>query len=181
MDPQTWHAQDYTQHYIADYKPFNFVDGIGVRHSIYVSGCLFRCPGCFNQAAQRFDYGRVFTDQDLEQILTDCAHEAVAGITLLGGEPFLNTPVCLKIVQALRQHYGTTKTIWAYSGYTFEQLYADQEDKHELLTYLDVLVDGPFELQKRDLTLAFRGSSNQRILDIPASLAHQQAIELKEV
>lgn len=175
MDPVNWQACDYTKCRIASYQPFTFVDGQGVRNSIYVSGCLFACKGCFNKAAQDFHYGTPFSKSLLEQIVADCGHEAIQGITLLGGEPFLNTPVCLEIVRAIRKNYQNTKDIWAYSGYTFEQLLKGSPDKQELLSFLDVLVDGPFDLKKRDLSLAFRGSSNQRILDIPRSLQEQKA------
>lgn len=170
MNPTKWQARDYTQCKLAAYQPFSFVDGIGVRNSIYVSGCLFACKGCFNQAAQRFDYGEDFTSEWLAKIVQDCAHEAISGITLLGGEPFLNTPVCLEITTAIRQTYGSTKDIWAYSGYTYEQLKTGSLDKQALLKTIDVLVDGPFEIAKRDTTLAFRGSSNQRIIDVNHSL-----------
>lgn len=173
MDPMSWEAQTYTKCRIASYQPFTFVDGQGVRNSIYVSGCLFACKGCFNQAAQNFEYGTLFDDDFLTKIVQDCGHEAIQGITLLGGEPFLNTPVCLQIVQAIRRTYGNKKDIWAYSGYTFEQLLHGSADKQTLLSYVDVLVDGPFDIKKRDLNLAFRGSSNQRIVDVKTSLATQ--------
>ena len=91
-------------------------------------------------------------------------------MTLLGGEPFLNTQVCLKLVNRFRDEFGKSKDIWSWSGYTFEELLLETEDKLELLSQIDVLVDGRFELAKRDLTLQFRGSSNQRIIDVKQSL-----------
>jgi len=96
--------------------------------------------------------------------------------TLLGGEPFLNTAVCLQVVRAVRATYGQKKDIWSWSGYTFEELLLESQDKLDLLAELDVLVDGRFDLSKRDLSLQFRGSSNQRILDVPASLKQKKAI-----
>lgn len=174
--PQEWLAETYSQNYIADYKPFNFVDGEGVRNSLYVSGCLFACEGCFNQAVQNFRYGKPFTKELEAQIIQDLSHEYVQGLTLLGGEPFLNTSVCLQIVNRVRQKFGTTKDIWSWSGYTFEELLGESEDKLALLAQIDVLVDGRFELTKRNLNLQFRGSSNQRILDVPKSLAAKKAI-----
>lgn len=174
--PKEWLAKDYSLQYIADYKPFNFVDGEGVRCSLYVSGCLFNCPGCYNKAAQNFHYGQPYT-QDLEdQIMADLAHDYVQGLTLLGGEPFLNTQVCLKLVHRLRQEFGHQKDVWAWSGYTWEELQKESADKLELLHNIDVLVDGRFILSKKDLTLQFRGSSNQRIIDVSKSLKAGKAV-----
>lgn len=173
--PGQWRSDTVSQRYVADYKPFQMVDGEGVRCSLYVSGCLFACEGCFNEAAWSFRYGSPYDDELEERILADLAHEAVQGFTLLGGEPFLNTGVCLQVVRRIRQEFERTKDIWCWTGYTFEQLLAEAEagspDKAELLQELDVLVDGPFEQTLKDLSLEFRGSSNQRVLDVPASLA----------
>lgn len=174
--PQEWQAKDYSQNYIADYKAFNFVDGEGVRNSLYVSGCLFACEGCFNKAIQNFHYGQPYTRELEEQIIADLRHDYVQGLTLLGGEPFLNTEVCLQIVKRVRAEFGTTKDIWSWSGYTFEELLLETEDKLELLSLIDILVDGRFELSKRNLNLQFRGSSNQRILDVPTSLEKKEAV-----
>ena len=185
--PGQWRSSLVSAGYVADYKPFVMVDGEGVRCSLYVSGCLFACEGCFNEAAWSFRYGRPHDDALEDRILADLAHEAVQGLTLLGGEPFLNTGVCLPLVQRVRERFGATKDVWCWSGYTFEQLLADgggddgsrgesDGDKVALLRELDVLVDGPFDVARRDLTLAFRGSSNQRVLDVPASLAAGAAV-----
>lgn len=174
--PKEWQAKDYSQNYIADYKPFNFVDGEGVRNSLYVSGCLFACKGCFNRAVQSFRYGKPFTQELEDQIINDLAPEYVQGLTLLGGEPFLNTEVCLRVVNRTREIYGTKKDIWSWSGYTFEELLQDTDDKLEMLSKIDILVDGRFELSKKDLNLQFRGSSNQRIIDVKKSLKAGQAI-----
>lgn len=168
--PKEWLASDYSRNNIADYKPFNFVDGEGVRCSLYVSGCLFACEGCFNKAAQNFKYGHPFTQELEDQIMEDLSQSYVQGLTLLGGEPFLNTEVCLRVVNRIRAQFGDTKDIWSWTGYTFEELLQDSEDKLELLNKIDILVDGRFELAKRDLTLQFRGSSNQRIIDVKKSL-----------
>lgn len=174
--PKEWQAKDYSQNYIADYKPFNFVDGEGVRNSLYVSGCLFACKGCFNKAVQSFRYGKPFTQELEDQVINDLAPEYVQGLTLLGGEPFLNTEVCLKVVNRSRATYGDKKDIWSWSGYTFEELLQDTTDKLDLLAKIDILVDGRFELSKKDLNLQFRGSSNQRIIDVKKSLKAGQAI-----
>ena len=174
--PKEWLAKDYSQNYIADYKPFNFVDGEGVRNSLYVSGCLFACEVCFNKAAQNIRYGKPFTPELEEQIIADLRNDYVQGLTLLGGEPFLNTDVCLQVVRRIRKEFGTTKDIWSWTGYTFDELLQDSEDKLELLSQIDILVDGRFELSKRDLKLQFRGSSNQRIIDVQKSLESNQVI-----
>lgn len=174
--PGQWRADRLSQGYVADYKPFMFVDGEGVRCSLYVSGCLFACEGCFNEATWSFRYGTPYTDELEERILADLAHESVQGLTLLGGEPFLNTGVCLRLVQRVRSRFGTGKDVWCWTGYTFEQLTAETPDKLALLEQVDVLVDGPFELARRDLTLRFRGSGNQRVLDVPRSLAAGRAV-----
>lgn len=141
-----------------------------------MSGCLFNCPGCYNKAAQNFHYGTPYT-QDLEdQIIEDLGHDYVQGLTLLGGEPFLNTQVCLKLIKRVRQEFGHQKDIWSWSGYTWEELLQDSADKLEMLSLIDILVDGRFLLAKKDLTLQFRGSSNQRIIDVPKSLATGEVV-----
>ncbi|EGO2591512.1 anaerobic ribonucleoside-triphosphate reductase activating protein [Enterococcus faecalis] len=174
--PQEWKTEDYSQKKIADYKAFNFVDGEGVRNSLYVSGCLFACEGCFNKAVQNFNYGTSFTESLMNQIIEDLSHDYVQGLTLLGGEPFLNTDVCLSVVKRVRETFGSAKDIWSWSGYTFEELLLETPDKLELLHSIDILVDGRFELAKRNLNLQFRGSSNQRIIDVPKSLAAGKAV-----
>lgn len=174
--PQEWLAQDHSLQYVADYKPFNMVDGEGVRCSLYVSGCLFNCPGCYNRVAQNFHYGKPYTQQLEDQIIQDLSHSYVQGLTLLGGEPFLNTQVCLKLVRRVRKEFGHKKDIWSWSGYTWEELMQESADKLALLNYLDILVDGRFLEAKKDLTLQFRGSSNQRIIDVPKSLAQKQVV-----
>ncbi|HEY8720140.1 anaerobic ribonucleoside-triphosphate reductase activating protein [Pengzhenrongella sp.] len=175
-EPGQWRSEKLSQGFVADYKPFVFVDGEGVRCSLYVSGCLFACEGCFNEKTWSFRYGQPYADELEERVLADLAHESVQGLTLLGGEPFLNTGVCLRLARRVRERFGADKDIWCWTGYTFEQLAVETPDKVALLEHLDVLVDGPFDLARRDLTLQFRGSSNQRVLDAPASLAAGEAV-----
>jgi len=167
---------------VADYQPFTMVDGEGVRCSLYVSGCPFACDGCFNRAAWSFRYGTPYDDVLADRIAADLAHEAVQGLSLLGGEPFLNTGVCLAVVRRLRSAHGRAKDVWCWTGYTFEELLAEaragESDKEELLGEVDVLVDGRFEQAQKDPTLAFRGSRNQRVLDARASLTEGRAVEL---
>ncbi|WP_125568467.1 anaerobic ribonucleoside-triphosphate reductase activating protein [Companilactobacillus insicii] len=174
--PKEWLAKNLSQQYIADYKPFNFVDGEGVRCSLYVSGCPFHCPGCYNVAAQNFHYGKPYTQELEDQIITDMSNDYVQGLTLLGGEPFINTQVCLKLCKRVRKEFGNSKDIWSWSGYTWEELQKDSDDKLELLSMIDILVDGRFLKDKMDLTLQFRGSSNQRIIDVQKSLSDRQIV-----
>ncbi|WP_053794946.1 anaerobic ribonucleoside-triphosphate reductase activating protein [Apilactobacillus kunkeei] len=174
--PKEWLAKDLSQQYIADYKPFNFVDGEGIRCSIYVSGCKFLCPSCYNVASQNFHYGQPYS-QDLEdQIIEDMKKDYVQGLTLLGGEPFLNTQVCLRLCKRVREEFGHTKDIWSWSGYTFDELLKDSYDKLKLLSMIDILVDGRFIEDQKDLTLQFRGSANQRIINVPKSLEENKVV-----
>lgn len=172
---KAWRTDKVSHDNVADYKPFSMVDGEGVRCSLYVSGCLFACPGCFNQAAQSFRYGALYSD-DLEgRIISDLSKPYVQGLSLLGGEPFLNTDVCLRLTSRIRHTFGRDKDIWCWTGYTLEQLVEDSPDKVLLLSQIDVLVDGPFRQEEKDLSLAFRGSRNQRVLNVPKSLASGRA------
>ena len=141
-----------------------------------MSGCLFNCPGCYNKAAPNFHYGTPYTPEFEDQIIADLGPDYVQGLTLLGGEPFLNTQVCLKLIKRVRQEFGHQKDIWSWSGYTWEELLQDSADKLEMLSLIDILVDGRFLLAKKDLTLQFRGSSNQRIIDVPKSLANGEVV-----
>jgi anaerobic ribonucleoside-triphosphate reductase activating protein len=146
------------------------VDGEGVRNSLYVSGCPFACKGCYNAAAQSFSYGKPYTKELESRIIEDTRPYYVQGVTLLGGEPFLNTDISISLAKRLRQEFGQLKDIWCWTGYTWEELQEETDDKKELLQNIDVLVDGRFELEKKDLNLQFRGSFNQRIIDVQKSL-----------
>lgn len=171
-----WDGYVLSARYVADYKPFTFVDGEGVRCSLYVSGCPFKCPGCYNEAAQSFRYGKPYTQELQDQIIADLAQPYVAGLSLVGGEPMLSTPVLLPLVRQVVAVYGEEKSIWIWSGYTYEQLIAENPDKVELLDHCDVLVDGPFIKRLYHHDLAFRGSSNQRIIDLNASREAGEAV-----
>ena len=118
--PKEWNSKDFSQKRIADYKPFNFVDGEGVRNSLYVSGCLFACEGCYNKIIQSFNYGSPYTKDLEDRIITDLSHSYVQGLTLLGGEPFLNTEICLSLVKRVRKEFGREKDIWSWTGYTWD-------------------------------------------------------------
>lgn len=168
--PQEWLASDLSQQYVASYKPFNFVDGEGVRCSLYVSGCKFNCPGCYNKVAQNFHFGHPYTQELEDQIIEDLSQDYVQGLTLLGGEPFLNTQVCIKLAKRIRQEFGHDKDIWSWTGYKWEELMQESDDKLELLNLIDILIDGRFLQAQMDLTLQFRGSANQKIINVPESL-----------
>ncbi|MHB9782516.1 anaerobic ribonucleoside-triphosphate reductase activating protein [Streptococcus sp. 10F2] len=173
--PQEWRSEELSQGRIMDYKAFNFVDGEGVRCSLYVSGCLFHCSGCYNVATWSFSAGIPYTLDLEEQIMEDLAQPYVQGLTLLGGEPFLNTGILLPLVKRIRNELPT-KDIWSWTGYTWEELALETPDKLELLKHIDILVDGRYDMSKRNMALQFRGSSNQRIIDVPKSLAAKQII-----
>lgn len=157
----------------ADIKKVDVANGPGVRVSLFVSGCTHRCEECFNPETWDFDYGTPFGEAEIEKILVLLAPDHIRGLSLLGGEPFepANQETVLELVHRVREELPQ-KTIWCYSGYLFQELAAGKIGDHgrELLEQLDVLVDGPFVLAKKDLGLRFRGSSNQRIIDVPASL-----------
>lgn len=174
--PREWLSDKLSQRYIGDYKPFMFVDGEGVRCSLYVSGCLFACEGCFNEATWNFRYGTPYSAELEDRIIEDLRMPYVQGLTLLGGEPFLNTGVCLALARRVRAEFGDTKDIWSWTGYTYNEILLDSDDKVELLGEIDVLVDGRFDVAQRDLKLQFRGSSNQRIIDVKRSLEAGSAV-----
>ena len=158
----------------ATIKNCDIANGPGVRVSLFVSGCTHRCKGCFNSVAWDFDYGEPFTQETVNQILDMLTPEHIKGITLLGGEPFEpeNQPALVDLLGQIKAKYPD-KSVWAFSGYLFDKdiLSGRLGDCAEYLSYLDVLVDGPFVEAKKNLSLRFRGSENQRIIDVPASLA----------
>ena len=167
--PQEWKSEELSQGRIIDYKAFNFVDGEGVRNSLYVSGCMFHCKGCYNAATWSFKAGIPYTKELEEQIMRDRAQPYVQGLTLLGGEPFLNTGILIPLVKRIHKELPE-KDIWSWTGYTWEELMLETPDKLELLHLVDILVDGRFDITKKNLMLQFRGSSNQRIIDVKKSL-----------
>ncbi len=166
----------------AEIKNCDIANGPGVRISLFVSGCTHHCPGCFNQVAWDFDYGQPFTQQTIDQILEMLKPGYIKGLTLLGGEPFEpeNQGAIVELLRQIKEKYPE-KSIWAFSGYLFDRdilsgRLGNWEITKEYLSYLDVLVDGPFVEAKKNLSLRFRGSENQRIIDVPASLAANQIV-----
>jgi len=170
----------------ATIKNCDIANGPGVRVSLFVSGCTHRCPGCFNEVAWDFDYGDPFTEETIETILNMLRPSYVRGLTLLGGEPFepQNQGPLLTLLRRVREVYPQ-KSIWAYSGYLFDKQIlsgklGDWSVTKEYLSCLDVLVDGPFVESQKNLSLRFKGSENQRIIDVPASLASGQIVLWKD-
>ena len=166
----------------ATIKNCDIANGPGVRVSLFVSGCTHRCKGCFNEIAWDFDYGQPFTQQTVDQILDMMKPAYIKGITLLGGEPFepSNQPALVDLLRQVRAAYPE-KSVWAYSGYIFDRdilpgRLGDPAVTRQLLSYLDVLVDGPFILEQKNLSLRFRGSSNQRLIHVPASLERGEVV-----
>ena len=155
----------------ATIKKRDIADGPGVRVSLFVSGCTHRCEGCFNEIAWDFDYGAPFTEAVQQELLEALAPDYIQGLTLLGGEPFEpeNQRALLPFLKRVRETYPQ-KNIWCYSGYTLDQLQGESrarcEVTDEMLAQLDVLVDGRFVLAKKNIRLRFRGSENQRLIDM---------------
>ena len=162
-------------------KNCDIANGPGVRVSLFVSGCTHRCKGCFNEVAWDFDYGEKFTQKTVDQILDMLAPEHIQGLTLLGGEPFdpRNQQDIVSLLRQVKRKYPA-KTVWAFTGYLFEDILSwrisPQQTTREYLEYLDVLVDGPFVEAKKNLSLRFRGSDNQRIIDVPRSLLEGRVV-----
>ena len=161
----------------ATIKPRDIANGPGVRVSLFVSGCTHHCKGCFNQEAWDFDFGQPFTQETIDSILRELSPGFVRGLTLLGGEPFEpeNQPAIVELLRQIKTNYPE-KTIWAFSGYLFDRdiwpgKLGDPAITREYISYLDVLVDGPFVESKKNLSLRFRGSENQRLIDIQKTLA----------
>ena len=151
----------------------SIVDGPGFRYSIFTQGCPHRCPGCHNPQTHDFEGGR---DIDTEEIIASFRKNPLLdGITLTGGEPFCQPEACLQLAKAA---HASGLNVWSYSGYTFEELSAGREEWKSLLQEIDVLVDGRFEMDKRTLECRFRGSSNQRLIDVQKSIAENRIVEL---
>ena len=156
----------------ATIKPWDIANGPGVRVSLFVSGCTHHCKDCFNPEAWDFDYGEPFDGTVIDHILELMRPHYIRGITYLGGEPFepQNQPGLLALSRRIRREMPE-KSIWSFTGYVYGKNLPQLPDvTGELLSYLDVLVDGPFVASLKNLSLRFRGSSNQRLIDMPATL-----------
>lgn len=156
----------------AGIKYCDIANGLGCRTVLFVSGCRNACKGCFQPQTWAFNYGEPFDEKIQKEILDSLAPAYVSGLTLLGGEPFEeeNQKALLPFVKKVKEQYPN-KNIWAFTGYIYDRDLIDGGRKHtadtdELLSLIDVLVDGPFVEEKKDIRLKFRGSSNQRVLDL---------------
>lgn len=158
----------------ANIKTYSIENGTGVRVSLFVSGCTHHCKDCFNEQAWDFGYGDPFTEETEDAVIEALAPDYMAGITLLGGEPMepVNQRGLLPLLKRIRKELPQ-KTVWAYTGYVYEDLLeggrAHCEVTEELLSLCDILVDGPFIAEKKNISLRFRGSENQRIIDLKAT------------
>ena len=153
-------------------KKYDIADGPGVRVTLFVSGCRHHCKGCFNAETWDFHYGNPYTEKTEKEILDALNHPYIAGLTLLGGEPFEpeNQRELVKLLKKVREMYPK-KNIWCYTGYTYDKDLLEGGKVYtpfteEMLSYIDTLVDGQFIESQKDITLKFRGSANQRILDL---------------
>lgn len=172
---QTFHQGETTIFY-GNIKKTDIADGPGVRVSLFVSGCRNRCKECFQPETWAFDYGRPFTEETEKEILSALSPEFISGLTVLGGEPLEpeNQQALLPFLKKVKKQFPD-KTVWLYSGFTFEELFSDScractPEIKEILTFSDVLVDGRFMHDKKNLLLKFRGSSNQRLIDLKTTL-----------
>ena len=170
----------------ATIKEFDVANGPGIRVSLFVSGCTHKCKNCFNKEAWDFDYGEIFNDLVIDKILKALEPSYIKGLSLLGGEPFeySNQKGILPLVRKVKELYPQ-KNIWCYTGFDFENdILCDMMKKwpetQELISYIDFLVDGKFIEELKDLSLKFRGSSNQKIINIKESLNTNKIVLWKE-
>ena len=168
--------------YYADIKNYDIANGPGVRVSLFVSGCTHHCEGCFNEVTWDFNYGNPFDESVEERILAYLEPDYIAGLTLLGGEPLeqANRQALLPFLRTVKKKYPK-KDIWCYTGYRFEEDILEKfcrqwDEMREFLSYVDVLVDGKFVLEQKDISLQFRGSANQRIILVQESLRSNKTV-----
>lgn len=157
-------------------KNYDIADGEGVRVTLFCSGCTNRCEGCFQHETWDFCYGKEYTKETEDQLIQMLTNPNIQGLTLLGGDPFepSNQRTLITLLRRVKQELPT-KDVWAYTGFVYEQDFLEGQRKHtevtdEMLSYIDVLVDGPFVIDEKDISLYFRGSTNQRVIDMPKTL-----------
>ena len=162
--------------YYADIKSYDIANGEGCRVTLFVSGCTNHCKGCFQPETWDFHYGQPYTKDTEEYILNLLQNPHIKGLTILGGEPFepFNQAELVNLLHIVKQKFPE-KNIWCFTGFVYDKDLLKGQRKHtnatdEMLSYIDVLVDGPFILQQRDISLWFRGSKNQRVLDMKQTL-----------
>lgn len=157
----------------AKIRKMDISNGPGIRVSLFVQGCTFNCKNCFNPETHDFAGGQEFTETEMQKILDLCNREEVVGFSILGGEPLhpKNIETTTKIAQKFKETYPD-KTLWVWTGFLFDR---DLKDK-EILKYIDVLVDGQYVDELHDFNLKWRGSSNQRVIDVAKSLKHEKVV-----
>ena len=166
-------------------KFYDIANGVGVRTSLFVSGCRNHCEDCFNRETWAFDFGKPYTRETEDEIIESLKPDYIAGLSVLGGEPFEkeNQPEVLKLIRRVKKGFPK-KSVWIYSGFTLEEILhgsrASGETANEILKSADVLVDGRFDKTKKNITLKFRGSENQRIIDLEPTLL-QKKVVLKDI
>lgn len=161
----------------ANIKTHDIANGPGVRVSLFVSGCTHQCPGCFNEEAWDFNYGKPFDSAVTDSLLAALKPGFIKGITYLGGEPMdpRNQAGLLELSRRIKEELPD-KSIWCFTGYTWENIPSVAGVTDELIALCDVIVDGPFVAAKKNLSLRFRGSENQRLIDIPKTLEQGQVV-----
>lgn len=163
-------------------KFYDIANGEGIRTSLFVSGCTNHCPGCFNQEAQDYNYGQPYTPETEQTILEQISKPYIAGLSILGGDPLCQSNAGLTyLIELTNAVRGLGKTVWLWTGFVWETFMCMTDDLRSsllygLLTSCNVVVDGPFIEAQKDLTLAFRGSSNQRVIDVQKTLAQNKII-----
>ena len=162
----------------------DIANGPGVRTSLFVSGCRHHCKGCFNPETWNFNYGKLFTQQEIDLIIDVTTPSFIDGLTLLGGEPFEpeNQGALVELLKQFKEKLPS-KSVWCYTGFSFKddllpKAQKGEENVKEMLEYIDVLVDGKFVEELKSSALLFRGSSNQNIIDVKASLEHNDIVLL---
>ena len=163
-------------------KKYDIANGEGVRVSLFVSGCTHHCPGCYNQETWDFGFGQPYTEETEREILEALAPGYISGLSLLGGEPFepANQEVLVGLLRKFKERFPK-KTVWCYTGYLFDRELLEESRARcrwtdEMLSMIDVLVDGRFVEAKKDITLLFRGSSNQRLINVQESLRKKEVV-----
>lgn len=167
-------------------KTHDVANGIGVRVSLFVSGCTHHCKGCFNAETWDFNFGNPFTEEQAEELIRALQPAYIKGFSLLGGEPFepVNQRTLVSLLKRIKETYPE-KDIWCYSGYLLDKELLKEsrarcEVTDEMLSYIDILVDGEFIAEQKDLNLRFRGSTNQRIIDVKKTLETGQIVPAEE-
>lgn len=155
--------------YYSKIKFNDVANGPGLRLSLFTSGCTHHCKGCFQPETWNFKNGEPFTLETQKYIIEKSENKYIAGLSLLGGDPLDNVDGILPLLQEYRKTFAATKSIWLWTGYLFEEILKD-DFKSEVLPFIDVIIDGKFEENLKDITLKYKGSTNQRVIDVKKSV-----------